>query len=144
MTAVVALDHRQGAGPIRDVALSADPRLAARAGRALRALGEESAASEALVRLAQGLQSEDANDRRAAITYLTLAGGQDALSYLQQGLDDPDPSIRGAASAAMGAGVAPPSPTVVACCVAIPPCTVKIRRIVSNTSPSSFTVAPAV
>ena len=69
--------------------------LAARAGGALRRMGETAAVREALQRVARGLESPDAFDRVNTVRYLRRVGGDEAVAYLESVLqNDQSLSVR--------------------------------------------------
>jgi HEAT repeat protein len=88
------LDYRDALPELREITRKSDLRVAAKAGSALRKMGDEEGANIALERVANGFESQYPLERIAAIRRIRRIGGDAAVHYLKPALQDPDPSVR--------------------------------------------------
>ena len=68
--------------------------IAATAASVARSLGDDVTADAALHRIAKGLESHDPEQRLAAVEHIDDIGGEAALNYLEQAVQDPDEEVR--------------------------------------------------
>ena len=75
--------------------------LVTKAARALRHLGDDVAADDALTTIAYGLDSPSVIDRRTTVRQIGQICGEAAIPFLQEAMQDPEAVVRREAGAAL-------------------------------------------
>ena len=86
--------YREAIPAIRPLIESDNMKLVESAGIALRQLGDDRTADEAIARFAVGLQSRSPRERQVALKAIGKIGGAAARGHLEQGLRDRSPKVR--------------------------------------------------